>query len=165
MVPVIQASAAKIGITLTVRTINHAYPTIQTPAKNVPFADRTGWGKDYPDALTFFQALFTGGAIIPQGNSNYSLVGITPAIAKKVGAKGSVNNVPSIDAKFNKCTPLTEDARLTCWANLDKYLMTNVVPWVPYLFQNTPRISASNVTQWDWDQFSGTAAYSQVAVK
>jgi peptide/nickel transport system substrate-binding protein len=165
MVPVIEADAAKIGITFTVRTVNKAYNTIQVPSKNIPISDRPGWGKDYPDPLTFFQALFTSSAIIPANNTNYSLVGVTPAIAKKVGAKGNLNNVPSVDPQFNHCNSLTGGARVTCWGSLDKYLMTNVVPWVPYLFQNTPRISAKTVTHWDWDQFTGTAAYSQVAVK
>ena len=96
MLPVIQANAAKIGITFTVRTVAGAYPTIQTPGKNVPIAERPGWGKDYADALTFFTPLFDGRTIIPAGNTNYSLVGITPATAKKVGAKGNLKNVPNV---------------------------------------------------------------------
>ncbi len=56
MLPVITADAAKIGITFKVRTIKGAYPTIQTPSKNIPIAERPGWGKDYADALTFFTA-------------------------------------------------------------------------------------------------------------
>ena len=65
------------------RSINGAYPTIQTPCEDVPIAERPGWGKDYADALTFFTPLFDGRTIIPNGNTNYSLVGITPAIAKR----------------------------------------------------------------------------------
>ncbi|MBV8081311.1 MAG: hypothetical protein JO186_13165, partial [Actinobacteria bacterium] len=38
MLPVIEADAKKIGITFTVRTVNGAYPTIQTPSKNIPIA-------------------------------------------------------------------------------------------------------------------------------
>ena len=71
MLPVIEADAKKIGITFTVRTINGAYPTIQTPSKNIPIAERPGWGKDYADALTFFTPLFDGRTIIPKGNTNY----------------------------------------------------------------------------------------------
>src|SRR5205085_2546281 len=36
MVPVIEASAAKIGITFKVRSVNGAYPVVQTPSKNIP---------------------------------------------------------------------------------------------------------------------------------
>src|SRR5581483_7238124 len=72
LVPVLKADAAKIGITFNVRTINGAYPTLQTTAKNIPISDRPGWGKDYADALTFFAPLFDGRTIIPTGNTNYS---------------------------------------------------------------------------------------------
>jgi peptide/nickel transport system substrate-binding protein len=77
MLPVIKSSAAKIGITFTVRSVEGAYPVIQTPSRNIPIAERPGWGKDYADAYTFFNPLFDSRTIIPNGNTNYSLVGIT----------------------------------------------------------------------------------------
>jgi peptide/nickel transport system substrate-binding protein len=167
MVPTIQAGASKIGITLKVRTVAHAYPVIQTTSNNIPFEDRSGWGKDYPDPLTFFNALFTSAALIPQGNTNYALVGITPAInkAKKLGVKGNLKNVPNVDSRFDLCNPPIGSPRKHCWESLDKYLMEKVVPWVPYLWQTPDRITGPTVTHWDWDQFSTTTAYSQVAVK
>ena len=94
MVPLLQADAAKIGLTLTVRSINGAYTTIQTPAKNIPMSERPSWGKDFADPGTFFSLLFHSKAIIKDGNTNYSLVGITPAIATKVGAKGNLDGRP-----------------------------------------------------------------------
>ena len=73
--------------------------------------------------------------IITNGNPNYSLVGLTPAIAKKVGATGSINNVPSIDSSITACQALAApQANLSCWEKLDKTLMTQIVPWVPYLW-------------------------------
>jgi peptide/nickel transport system substrate-binding protein len=167
MVPAIESAASQIGITFTVRTIAHAYPTIQTTSKNIPIADRTGWGKDYPDPLTFFGALFTSSAILPQGNSNYSLVGVTPALnkAKKLGLKGDLKNIPNVDAMYAKCSKLSGSVRTSCWEALDKHLMTDVVPWVPYLWQTPDRITGPSVKHWDWDQFTTTTAYSQVAVK
>jgi hypothetical protein len=35
---------------------------------------------------------------------------------------------------------------------------------VPYLFVNNPHIIGPCVTQWQYDQFSGTTAYAHVAV-
>jgi peptide/nickel transport system substrate-binding protein len=164
MVPVIEADAAKIGISFTVRVIAGAYPTIQTPAKNIPIAERPGWGKDYADALTFFTPLFDGRTIIPQGNTNYSLVGITPAIAKKVGAKGNVRGVPSVNEDLDHCSALIGQPRLTCYENLDKKLTTQIVPWVPYLWSSAIHITSSKVTKWDFDQFGGSIGYGHVAV-
>jgi peptide/nickel transport system substrate-binding protein len=167
MIPVIQASAKKIGITFTVRQINGAYTTIQTTNKNIPISERPGWGKDYADASTFFNALFASTSIIPTGNTNYSLVGITPALnkSKKLGVTGDLNNVPSVDSDINACQPKTGQDRITCWEGVDKKLMTSVVPWVPYLWSNVVKILGPNVTHWNYDQFADDTAYSQVSVK
>jgi hypothetical protein len=138
---------------------------IQTPSKNVPIAERPGWGKDYADAYTFFNPLFDGRTIIPNGNTNYSLVGITPAQAPKLGVKGDVQNVPSVDADLDKCAALAGSERTSCYGDLDKRLMQDVVPWVPYLWSFATHITGPDVTQWDFDQFTGTISYAHVAVK
>jgi peptide/nickel transport system substrate-binding protein len=164
MIPIVQADAAKIGITFKVRSINGAYTTIQDPSKNVPFSTRTSWGKDYGDPYTFFGELFDSGAIIPSGNTNYSLVGLTPAIAKKVKATGSIDNVPSADTDIHACQAKLAQQRTACWENLDKKLMTQIVPWVPYLWTNNVFIVGPKVTHWNYDQFSDGPAYASVSV-
>jgi peptide/nickel transport system substrate-binding protein len=167
MIPIIQADAAKIGITFTVRQVNGAYTTLQTTSKNIPISERPGWGKDFADASTFFDALFLSTSIIPAGNTNYSLVGLTPALntSKKLGVTGNLDNIPSVDAQINACQPKAGQARITCFEGVDKTLMTKVVPWVPYLWSSVVSIVGPNVTHWNYDQFSNTPAYSQVAVK
>ncbi len=165
MTAVIQSTAKKIGITFTVRTIKGAYPTIQTPSKNIPLAERPGWGKDYADPVTFFGPLFDGRTIIPSGNTNYSLVGITPAQAKKLGVEGNVTGVPSIDADLDRCAVLIGDQRRICYQNIDKKLMEQVVPWVPWLWSFATTITGPNATKWSFDQFSGSIGYAHLAVK
>jgi peptide/nickel transport system substrate-binding protein len=165
MVPVMEADAKKIGITFKVHAINGAYPTLQTPARNVPISERPGWGKDYADALTFFTPLFDGRTIIPNGNTNYALVGITPSTAARVGVKGSVNGVPSVDSQLDRCAVLAGGPRLACYEALDKYLMTKVVPWIPYMWSYVTRITSKNVTKYGFDQFATTPAYAHIAVK
>jgi len=167
MIPVIQASAAKIGVTFKVRAINGAYTTIQTTNKNIPFSERPGWGKDYADPYTFFGELFDSRALIPSGNTNYSLVGITPHIntQKKLGVTGNLIGVPSVNADIDGCIAKSGEERTTCWEDLDKKMMTNVVPWVPYLWSNNVTIVGPTVTHWNYDQFSDGSAYSQVSVK
>jgi peptide/nickel transport system substrate-binding protein len=165
MIPVIQAFAQRIGITFNVHTINGAYPTIQTPSKNIPIAERTGWGKDYADPLVFFNPLFDGRNIIPNGNTNYSLAGITPSQCKTLKITGNCANVPTINPGIDRCGPLLGQPRLTCYEALDRQLMTSVVPWVPYLWSLATHIISTNVTAWSFDQFPGGTAYSRVAVK
>jgi peptide/nickel transport system substrate-binding protein len=167
MIPVVQADAAKIGITFTVRQINGAYTTIQTTNKNIPFSERPGWGKDYADPYTFFGELFDSRALIPEGNTNYSLVGITPQLntEKKLGVKGNLSNIPSVNSDIDACIGKIGESRTTCWENLDKKVMTDVVPWVPFLWSNNVTIVGPKVTHWNYDQFSDGTAYSQVSVK
>jgi peptide/nickel transport system substrate-binding protein len=164
MVATIEQDAKKIGITFTVHQISGAYPVIQTPAKNIPLAERPGWGKDFADAGTFFNPLFDGRTIIPTGNTNYSLVGITPAQCTKLKITGDCKSVPSVNSALDRCSPLTGGARLACYEALDKTLMTKVVPWVPYLWSSATHITSSNVTHWSFDQFSGSIGYAHVSV-
>jgi peptide/nickel transport system substrate-binding protein len=164
LTPVVEADAKKIGITLTVRQVNGAYPTIQTVSKNIALSDRPGWGKDFADPETFFSPLFDGRTIIPNGNVNYSLVGITPAQCKALHVTGDCSHVPGVAPQLDKCSGQIGQARMACYENLDKYLMTKVVPWVPYLQSYVVRITSDRVTHYQFDQFPTTPAWSQIAV-
>jgi ABC-type oligopeptide transport system substrate-binding subunit len=142
---------------------------IQTPSRNVPLSERPGWGKDYADASTFFNALFASSSILPSGNTNYSLLGITPAVAKRIGVKGNLAT-PNVDADITRCnrtlaTPEGANPRIRCWANLDRKLMEQVVPWVPYLSAQNINVVGPNVAKWQYDQFSTQTAYAHVALK
>jgi hypothetical protein len=72
--------------------------------------------------------------------------------------------MPSAEQQIRRCVPLTADERFQCWADLDRYLMDEVVPWVPYLFDNNVVIVSERVTNWSFDQFAGLPALDQLAV-
>jgi peptide/nickel transport system substrate-binding protein len=163
--PVVQAGARKLGITFTVRQVNGAYPVIQTTSRNVPISNRPRWFKDYADPSTFIDPLFVGANIIPTGNTNYALVGIKPSQAGTLGVKGNVNNVPSIDALATRCGALIGNARVTCYANVDRVLTQDIVPWIPYMWANQVNIISPTVAKWQFDQSSGWTAFAHVAVK
>jgi peptide/nickel transport system substrate-binding protein len=163
MEPVVEDSLAKIGIHLDTREVADPFAAIQTPRKNVPFSLVPSWSKDYADPSTF-APLFSSRSIIPTGNVNYSLVGLTQAIASKVGADGDIQSIPSVDADIAKCVALLGDERTTCWANLDRKLMEDVVPWVPYLDRTNVDVVGPAVAEYRYDQATGTTAYAHVAV-
>jgi peptide/nickel transport system substrate-binding protein len=164
-IPALTQNMKSIGLNIRDQVLKDAYTPIQTPRKNIPFSTRAGWGKDYADAITFYGPLFDGHNIIAQGNTNYSLLGITPAIAKKIGVKGNVTDVPSINPDLAKCGVLVGNARVSCYAALDKKLTWNIVPWVPYLWSYAQSVSSKNVTKFEFDQFGGTIGYAHVAVR
>lgn len=164
ILPSVQSDAAKIGITFTARSVNGAYPVIQTTSKNIPISTRPRWFKDYADPSTFIDPLFKSSSIIPSGNTNYALVGITPGQAKKFGVTGSTTNVPSIDKAATKCGKLLGNPRLSCYAAIDKTLTATIVPWVPYMSARTVTILGPKVTKWNFDQNAGFTALAHVAV-
>ncbi len=165
MVPPTVASLEKIGITLNVRSVEDAYTPIQTVNENIPISGRAGWGKDYPDSSTFM-VLFDSRSIIPTGNVNYSLVGATcEQLGEIQGWEGVCEGLPSVDADIDACNQVLDPGeRITCWGDLDKKLMEEVVPWVPYLDASAVQITGPTVTQWEFDQFAGTIAYAHVGV-
>jgi hypothetical protein len=168
MVPVIEDFMGKIGITLKTRLLDDQYSVILDPTKKTPFASGAGWGKDYPDAFTFFFYLFDGRVIPKQpGGVTYNepLVGITPQVAKALGVELPAGGVPSVDADIDNCVGITDSAeRLECWGELDKKLMEEVVPWAPYIWRKNSVIIAPSVSRWEFDQSTGNQSWTRVAV-
>ncbi len=169
MEPVVQSSLSKIGIGVTPRELatGAAYTTIQTVKNKIPIGLNPSWIKDYADAYTFAAPLFSGSSINPTGNVNYSLVGLTPSKARDLGIpfpQGAT--VPSVDTDVANCEqiPATNPERTTCWVNVDKKLMEQVVPWVPYLWSNNITILSPSVTKFEFDQSSAYISLTQIAV-
>jgi hypothetical protein len=136
-----------------------------TVSRHVPFGLGPGWGKDFPDAWVFMKWLFDSRKILCHGNTNYSLVGATPATRRKCHSEGNYDNVPSVDGRIDECDRLPMgDERTQCWVDLDAHLMEEVVPWVPYLWHRAVRLVGPTVTKYEFDQFSGDLAFGHMAV-
>lgn len=167
MEPVVQQSLAEIGIDIQVRPLDpsSAYTTIQTVNKQIQLGMNPGWGKDYPDPYTFIGFLFASSGIACEGNYNYALVGFNKEIAGECGVP-YVEGVPNVDADIERCLDAPAgDTRNTCWIDLDKKLMEEVVPWVPYLWPTVITTVSDSVTAWDYDQFAASTAWSKLAVE
>jgi peptide/nickel transport system substrate-binding protein len=159
----IQQNLEAIGITLDVKEfdITTMYATCNSPADHIPICLATGWGKDFPDAVTFGPPLFGNESIYPSC-CNYSLVGATPDQLKKFGY--DVTSVPSVDDMMTACSAKTGDERVQCWADVDKYLMESVVPWVPTRFPNQITITSPRIVNYSFDQFCGCEALDHFAI-
>jgi peptide/nickel transport system substrate-binding protein len=168
MEPVVVSGLEKIGIQVKPRELasSAAYTTIQTVKNKIPIALNAGWGKDYPDAYTFFGILFATDGIIPTGNTNYPLVSLTPEKAQELGVDiPAGTQIPNVTPDIENCQKETEsDARTTCFADLDKKLMETAVPWVPYLWNKVVYITAPSVTKYEYDQASGEISFVNTAV-
>jgi peptide/nickel transport system substrate-binding protein len=140
---------AKVGVTLRTRALDRGtmYNFYSTPAKHVAFGSGAGWGKDYADALTFIDPLFNGDNIQPTGNVNYAMV-----------------NDPKIQTDLATCKAATGTERGTCWANIDKYLMENVVPWVPWRWGAHLTLYSNRIAHFGFNQFAGETAIDDTAL-
>jgi peptide/nickel transport system substrate-binding protein len=169
--PIIEDNLAEIGIELETREIEGgvAYELVSTTSENVPIASHAGWGKDWPDASTFFEALFTSGAIQPGPgvNNNPSLVGITQEIneERELGIEGNLQGIPNIDAQFEECVAMElGQPRLDCFNEVDRTLMEEVVPYVPYRWDEETHLISENITKWEFDQNAGEMSLAHIAV-
>ena len=163
MVPIIDDNLGELGMTFKTRELENSYDELQVVSNNVPFGSNAGWGKDYADPSTF-AVLFDSRSIVCEANINYSLVGATPDTAEECKAEGNFTDIPNVDDKIDECNAEQDDARTECWIELDKIIMEDVVPWVPYLWATNVDITGPAVTKFEYDQFSGEAALSHVAV-
>ena len=167
---VVVSSLNKIGIKVKPRELasSAAYTTIQTVKNRIPIALNAGWGKDFADAVSFVVPLFDSRSIIPTGNTNYPLQGLTPDQAKTLGIPyPSGVTIPSVDADIDACQKIPaeqKDQSTQCYADIDKKLMEQDVPWVPYLWAKNITVTGNTVTKWEFDQFSGYLSYTQMAV-
>ncbi len=161
----IQQNLEAIGITLDVKPFVRSptmYAKCSEPSTHMGICLGPAWGKDYPDAYTFGVPLFSSSFLFPS-YGDLALLGADAAYLKKYGY--TVTSVPSADDKIAECTAeLVGDARTTCWAELDKLLMEEIVPWVPYLFDNSVDIISARINHYSYDQFAGVAAFDQMAI-
>jgi ABC-type transport system substrate-binding protein len=142
---------------------------VQTVKNQIPIGMDTGWGKDYADPGTFGAPLFGGPNIVPTNNSNYGLIGLTPEKAKELGIKVPPGmTFPSVDADLAACNKISveeqAEERTACFVEIDKKIMTEVVPWVPFLWAQNVTTTAPSVTKYEFDQFSGYISLTQIAV-
>lgn len=154
---------AQIGLKLDIRTgdrYTFMYPKCQDPTAKVAFCPSPSWGFDYADAGTYGEPLFASVGIT---SSNYSNLGATPDQLKEWGY--SVPEVPSVDDMVAECSPMPiGDERTACWADLDKYLVEEVVPWVIWLYDNTVRIAGARITNYTFDASAGLESLDHMAL-
>lgn len=153
-----------IGLTLNVKQLERGtmYNKCNDANSKHALCAGPGWGKDYADGVTFGEPLFSSAGLW-ESCCNYSLLGASPDQLSGWGY--DVTDVPTVDDKVEECSALEPgDERFQCWADLDQDLMENVVPWVPYLFDNSVDIISDNVQNYSFDQFAGLAAFDSMAV-
>jgi peptide/nickel transport system substrate-binding protein len=155
----------RIGIKLRIETVTarRSYDDLLDPSAKVPLAIYPAWGQDFPNASTFMTPLFWSQSIGGRsGGTNLSLVGATSAQLRTWGYR--VTSVQGIDDKIAECEALVGDIQVRCWAEADQLLMTEVVPWVPLVFEDKVQLVSDRVVAYSFDLFGTSPALDRIAV-
>ncbi|HEX5949968.1 MAG TPA: ABC transporter substrate-binding protein, partial [Actinomycetota bacterium] len=126
----VAASLDAIGIDLRVEVMSsdRFYGRLHDERAKVPLSMGLRYGWDYPNASTVFLPGFAASSI--RGGINASLVGAAPAQLRRWGYE--VTEVPNVDDRIGRCMAVVGVDQTECWADLDRFLMEDVVPWIPY---------------------------------
>jgi peptide/nickel transport system substrate-binding protein len=160
---VIEDNAAELGISFDIRSgdrYTFMYDTCDDPTAQWALCPSVGWFKDYADAFTFGFPLLHSDAI---ESSNYALLG---ADSKLLGDAGyDVTEVPTADEQIDACAlEPVGDSRISCWAEVDRLVMEEMVPMVPWLFDNDVDIAGPRILNYTNDAMSGLMALEQIAL-
>jgi ABC-type transport system substrate-binding protein len=146
-----------VGIVL--QETNTPFEQAFDPTNHVGLVVGPPWIVDYPNASRSFLPL-TNEMITSTAGRNFSMVGATAAQLDAFGYPPM--EVPGIDDRFGLCPSLTAAEQVGCWTLLDKYLMTTLVPWVPYLTSTLTWVDAPRVHGVVQDPLSRMAALEQI---
>jgi hypothetical protein len=72
--------------------------------------------------------------------------------------------VPSVDERIQVCLQRRGVTRTECWAELDQYLMTEVVPFVPYMITETAQAVSERVVEFSFDSAFALPALDRIAL-
>ncbi len=149
---IITRDLAEIGIHLRVRELDFGtlIAKASSPAAHVPLTLLWGWFADFPSGSTFAVPLFFGPSLADTGTTNWSLVGASPAQLRTWGY--TIESVPSVDARITACRDAAAEDQARCWSDVDRYLMDEVVPFVPLLSTSVVRTASSRVVGYSLDQ-------------
>lgn len=164
MAPIIDNNLKQLGITVKTLGYENFYKTVQVPSNTPAIGSGAGWGKDYADASTFFEPLLSSDAITKDATQNFAFLGITADLAAQLKFTLPAGGVPSADVGIQKCAAALGDDRKKCWADLDKQIMTEMVPWVPYLWATNISVVSDAVVQYEYDQFAGEVSFVHIAI-
>jgi peptide/nickel transport system substrate-binding protein len=165
----LQGDFHRIGIDLRVRELgwSAAFAAVQDVGNLVPMAGHIGWAKDIPDPFAYV-SLFSSSGIRCEGQVNVSEVGMTAAQARECGILDDFRDVgapPSVDGRAASCEAMgLGPERSRCWIDLDRYLMEDVVPWIPYQWVRMQTVVAPTVTHYEFDQNSDLISLCRIAV-
>jgi peptide/nickel transport system substrate-binding protein len=155
-------SFSEIGLEMDIQTLTYSavVKRCSTMSAHQAFC-QAAWGKDFASAFTYFDPLLDGG----ENGSNYAFLGTTEEALQEAGYEVPAEGIPSIAEDIDECwaLPVGEEAN-TCWHELDRKVMEEIVPVIVRRFSNNIDILGERVANYSFSQFSGQGAIDHLAL-
>jgi peptide/nickel transport system substrate-binding protein len=139
------------------------------PGGHVALCVGFGYIIDFPDGANWFPWLFRSAMIEcaePYASvglcGNFSLVGVSPEQLERWGYP--VRDVPNVDSRIERCLTMFGRDRPECWADLDSYLMEEVVPSIPIAVLTATHLSSGRVDALVVSEVTRLPALDRIAV-
>jgi peptide/nickel transport system substrate-binding protein len=108
----------------------------------------TAWGADWPSASTVIPPLYDG-RVIADGAQNYSQT-----------------NDPKVNSEIDRINKITDPVKASAeWEKLDKYIVQNVVSFVPTTYYKQTQIAGSKVGGLVYDDVIGAVDPRRLFIK
>ncbi len=163
---VVVAGLAELGIVAQVdegKTPPDALALWHDPDGRIGLLAGGPWAKDTLNAAHFFRPVFDSRWAMSDGVTNGNMVGASSARLSRWGYQPT--DLPNVDDRIDDCvTHVDRMTQIQCWANLDQYLMEQVVPWTPLFVESYTRTVSNRVVHYSFDQFAAQPALDQIAV-
>jgi peptide/nickel transport system substrate-binding protein len=166
MVALVQQNVEPLGITLDLKPFQTTtmYTKCEDAKQHIAVCPSEGWYADFADPYAFVTGLFSTTSLNPSC-CNDSFMGATLEQLKSWGYDQVTGPIPGAEDQLNQCLPAQDAARQTCYEGVDKYLMENVVPWIPFRFANQVGITSPRVLNYHMNASSGWISLSLVALE
>jgi peptide/nickel transport system substrate-binding protein len=122
------------------------YNTLETRGADFDMA-RAGWCADYFDPFDYINVNFDGRSIQARNNVNLSYL-----------------NSPKLNAAMDRAAALSGSARASAYAKLDREIMANYAPWVPYGIVNDAFFVSSRVHNYVYSSYLGEPSFNALSV-
>ena len=152
-VPIVRRAFGSLGMDVDV-PLGDTY-TCTDPKVHVGFCVGNGWGAEFPSAQGFIAAFFASDGAYP-----VTRLGARPAQLQRWGYE--VSSVPSVDAAVARCAQEVGSTQPRCWARLDQYIVSRLMPAVPISFFGLILVSSPSIGPFTWDEVLSQPALERI---
>lgn len=145
-----------LGITAKIEPSVSPYDCVDLPEAPLAMCIGLGWSPDFPSAAQYLGAFFASDGALPT-----SRLGAAPAELRRWGYE--VTQVPSLDEEIERCERELGAGQAPCWARLDQYVITQLMPAVPMGYFTTLRLSSPALGPFPWNEVNLQPALDRIA--